>query len=82
MKNKNRLHPTFTTKTTTRHPKNVHPKTDHNQANKKRTKMKISKSFVPPYKPIPRLLQPPNSKRTKKRKTAFLCTFLEGAKNR
>ena len=42
--------------------------------------MKISKSFVHTYKPRPRLVQPQKSKRTQKRETAFLCTFLKGAK--
>ena len=38
MKNRNRLHLTFTTKTGTRYPKNIHSKTNHNKANKKDTK--------------------------------------------
>ncbi len=42
--------------------------------------MKISKSFVHTDKPSPRLVQPQISKRTQKRKTPFLCTFLDGAK--
>ena len=80
MKNRNRLQPTFSTKTDTSYPTNVHPETIHNQADKKRTKMKISKSFVHTYKPKLRLAEPQKSKRTQKRKTPFLCTFLKGAK--
>ena len=80
MKNKKPTQPTFSTKTDTHYPKNIHTKTDQNQANKKRTKMKISKSIVHTYKPSPRLAKPQKSKRTQKRKTPFLCTFLEGAK--
>ncbi len=80
MKNKKHTQPTFSTKTTTHHPKNIHTKTDNNQAIKKRTQMKISKKIVHTYKPSPRLLQPQKAKRTQKRKTAFFGTFLEGAK--
>ncbi len=42
--------------------------------------MKISKSFVHTYKPRPRLAKPQKSKRTQKRKTPVLCTFLKGVK--
>ncbi len=45
MKNKNRTHPTFTTKTVTHHPTNIHPKTDQNQANKKRTNVQKTPYF-------------------------------------
>ena len=38
MKNKKPTHPTLSTKTDTRHPKNIHPKTDQNPAHKKDTK--------------------------------------------
>ena len=54
MKNKKLTQHIKTTKTNIRHPKNIHQKTDQNQANKKRTKMKISKSIVHTDKPSPR----------------------------
>ena len=79
MKNKTRTQPTLSTQTFTSNPKNLCPKTAHNQADKKRTKMKFSKKIVPPYNLSPRLAKPQKAKRTKKRKTAFFGTFLEGA---
>ena len=39
MKNKKPTHLTLSTKTGTRHPKNIHQKTDHNPADKKVTKI-------------------------------------------
>ncbi len=56
MKNKNHTLSITSSKTVTRHTKNIHAKTDHNQANKKRTKMKFSKSIVHTDKPSPRLV--------------------------
>ncbi len=38
MKNKNCIQSIFSTKFVTRHPKNIHPKTDHNPVDKKDTK--------------------------------------------
>ena len=51
MKNKNRLHPTLTTKTATRYPKNIHPKTDHIPAQKKDTKNNFFLPQKTPKKP-------------------------------
>ena len=39
MKNKKPTHPTLSTKTDTRHPKNIHTKIDQNPAHKKVTKI-------------------------------------------
>jgi len=39
MKNKKPIHLTLSTKTDTRHPKNIHPITDQNPAHKKVTKI-------------------------------------------
>ena len=57
---------------------NFTTKTDHNQGHKKRTQMKKSKFSKYPINPVPDWYNP-KSKRTQKQKTAFLCTFLEGA---
>ena len=51
MKHKNRTQHIKTTNTGTRHPKNIHPKTDHNPAQKKDTKNNFFLPQKTPKKP-------------------------------
>ncbi len=75
MKNRNRLHLICTTKTGTRHPKNVHPKTDQNQANKNVHKMKISNFSKTPINPVPYWYNPKNQNVHRNEKRPFCVRF-------
>ncbi len=75
MKNKKRLHPTFTTKTATHHPKNIHQKTDHNQANKNEPNRKFQKVSYTPINPVPDWHNPKNQNVHRNEKRPFCVRF-------
>ena len=75
MKNKNRTHPTFTTKTDTRYSTNIHPKTDYDQVNRKRTQMKISNVSYTLINPVPDRYNPKNQNVHRNEKRPFCVRF-------
>ncbi len=86
MKNKKPTQLTLLTKITTRHPKNIHPKTDHIPAQKKiqkttffYPKKRQKNRFQQPTNPVKHLLQTNNTKKIQKCcKTTQFCIFFRG----
>ena len=75
MKNKNRLHLTFTTKTATRHPKNIHQKLTKIKQIKNVPKVKNSEFSKTPINPVPDWHNPKLQNVPKTEKQPFLVRF-------
>ncbi len=75
MKNKTRTHPTFSTKTVTRYPKNIRPKTTITEQIKNEPKMKNSKFSKTSINPVPDRHNPKNQNEPKTEKQPFLVRF-------
>ena len=75
MKHKNRLHPIFTTKTDTRHPKNIHQKPTKIKEIKNEPKMKNSEFSKTSINPVPDWHNPKLQNEPKTEKQPFLVRF-------
>ncbi len=75
MKNENRLYFTFTTKTATRHPKNIHQKLTITEQIKNEPKMKNSEFPKTPINPVPDWHNPKLQNEPKTEKQPFLVRF-------
>ncbi len=75
MINKNRTQPISSTKTDTRHPKNIHPKTDHNQGNKNVPNRKFQKVSYTPINPVPDWHNPKSQNVRRNEKRPFCVRF-------
>ncbi len=75
MKNENRTQPTLSTKTVIRYPKNIRPKTDHNQENKNVQKRKFQKVSYTPINPVPDWHNPKNQNVHRNEKRPFCVRF-------
>ena len=76
MKINNRPQLITSTKTITRHPNNIHSKTDHNQANQNVPNRKFQKVSYTPINPVPDWYNPKRQNVHRNEKRPFCVRFL------